>query len=136
MQEVLEHCRRWPGARSARRVVAFADGRSESGLESLGRARFDEQGLPPPELQVDLGDHEREVRVDHYFREQRTVGEADGMGKYDDLAVLRAEKLREDGLRDRGEEVVRYVWDEALRRPEVLAARFRRAFLRADRRAG
>ena len=120
----------------ARRMLAFLDAAAESAGESVSRVRMSEEGLPPPELQVDLGDHEREVRVDHYFREQRTVGEADGMGKYDDLAVLRAEKLREDGLRDRGEEVVRYVWDEALRRPEVLAARFRRAFLRAHRRTG
>ena len=136
MDEVLEHCRRWPGARSARRVVAFADGRAESALESLGRARFEEQGLPACDLQVDLGDAQREIRVDHWFAAHRTVGEADGLGKYDDIAVLHAEKLREDALRDRGFQVVRYVWDEALRRPEVVAARFRRAFLRSARLAG
>ena len=133
--EVLEQCRRWPGSRSARRVLAFADARSESPLESLGRARFDEHHLPPPELQVDLGGASGQVRVDHYWRGRRTVGEADGLGKYTDLDVLRAEKLREDWLRDRGEEVVRYVWEEALRRPAVLAERITRAFFRADHRA-
>ena len=130
LDEVLASCRRFPGTRSARRVIAFADARSESALESLGRARFDEQGLPPPALQIDLGDEHGAVRVDHYWEEHRTVGEADGLAKYDDFSVLRAEKLREDGLRERGEQVVRYGWDEALRRPAVLAARFRRAFLR------
>lgn len=125
--EVLERCRRWPGARSARRVVEFADGRSESPLESLGRARYDEHGLPPCDLQVQLG----AARVDHYWREQRTVAEADGLSKYDSPQVLREEKLREDLLRDRGEQVVRYVWDEALRRPEVIAERLWRAFRRA-----
>ena len=125
--DVLERCRRWPGARSARRVVDFADARSESPLESLGRARYDEHGLPPCDLQVQLGS----ARVDHYWREQRTVAEADGLGKYDSPEVLREEKLREDRLRDRGEQVVRYVWDEALRRPEVIAERLWRAFRRA-----
>lgn len=133
LDEVLRQCRRWPGTRSARRVLAFADGRAESALESLGRARFCEQGLPAPELQVDLGNADREVRVDHYWEVHRTVGEADGLGKYEDVAVLRAEKLREDYLRDRGEQVVRYIWDEALRRPAVLAERARRAFGRAAR---
>ena len=136
LEETLAQCRRFPGTRSARRVLAFADARSESPLESLGRARFDEEGLPTPDLQVELGDIEHRIRVDHLFRDQRTVGEADGLGKYDDIAVLRAEKLREDALRDQGLEVVRYVWDEALRRPTAMAARFRRAFLRASRRAG
>lgn len=133
--EVLERCRRWPGTRSARRVIEFGDGRSESPLESLGRARHEEQGLPRPDLQVDLGDQHRSVRVDQYWREHRTVAEADGLGKYDTPQVLRAEKLREDALRDRGEQVVRYVWDEAMNRPELIAERLRRAFLRATWRA-
>ena len=136
LEEALSQCFRFPGTRSARRVLAFADPRSESALESLGRARFDEEGLPPPDLQVELGTVHRGIRVDHLFREQRTVGEADGLGKYDDIAVLRAEKQREDVLRDQGFEVVRYVWDEALRRPTLMAARFRQAFLRAHRRTG
>jgi hypothetical protein len=135
LHAVLEQCRRWPGTRSARRVVAFADGRAESPLESLGRARFDEAGLPAPDLQVDLGDQGRQVRVDHYWRAQRTVGEADGLGKYDSPEALRAEKLREDDLRDRGEQVVRYVWDEALHRPAVVVDRLRRAFSRSARPA-
>ena len=136
LEDTLADCRRFPGTRSARRVLAFADPRSESPLESLGRARFDEEGLPVPELQVELGTAGRGIRVDHLFREQRTVGEADGLGKYDDIAVLRAEKQREDVLRDAGYEVVRYVWDDALRRPTLMAARFRTAFLRAARRTG
>jgi hypothetical protein len=136
LEEALGQCFRFPGTRSARRVLAFADERSESPLESLGRARFDEEGLPPPDLQVELGTAHRGIRVDHLFREQRTVGEADGLGKYDDIAVLRDEKQREDVLRELGFEVVRYVWDDALRRPTLMAARFRQAFLRAHRRTG
>ena len=132
--EVLDRCRKWPGARSARRVLDAADGRSESPLESLGRGRFLEQGLPVPDLQVDLGERLHVVRVDQYWKAHRRSPRRTGSASTT-AQVLRAEKLREDYLRDRGEEVVRYVWDEALRTPGLLAERVRRAFDRAARAA-
>lgn len=132
--DVVDRCRRFPGVRSARRAIEFGDARSESPLESLGRARFEESHLPRPDLQVQLGDQVWPVRVDHYWHQHRTVAEADGMLKYEDVASLRAEKLREDWLRDRGHEVVRYVWDEALHRPHLVVDRLERAFRRAGAR--
>lgn len=72
-------------------------------------------------------------RVDHLWRDQRTVGEADGLAKYDSPAALRAEKLREDRLRDAGLEVVRYTWAEAWSQAELLVRRVLRAFARAAR---
>lgn len=132
---VADLSRSWPGARHATRAVAFADGRSESALESLGRVLFDEQGLPSPVPQVVLGDGSGPIaRVDHYWEEHRTVAEADGALKYATPADLYAEKLREDRLRDAGFEVVRYTWVEVWRCPEVVAARIRAAFLRAASR--
>lgn len=129
-------CRGWPGGRHAQQAAAFADGRSESALESIGRVRFDEVGLPSPDLQVRLGDDQGVIgRVDHYWPEHRTVGEADGALKYADRSDLLVEKRREDRLRDAGFEVVRYSWDDALLHPQVLAARVRRAFDRAARAA-
>lgn len=61
------------------RVVRFADGRSESPLESISRVAFHELGLPAPEPQVEvwLGD-ELLARVDFFWRHRKTVGEADG----------------------------------------------------------
>ncbi len=45
--------------------------------------RFEEQGLPAPELQVWLGSADDRIgRVDHYWPEHRTVAEADGAVKY------------------------------------------------------
>jgi hypothetical protein len=115
--------------------VSFADARSESPLESLGRVRFDEQGLPPPDLQVLVADGDGAfARVDQCWEEHRTVAEADGALKYATAADLFAEKRREDRLRDAGFEVVRYTWDDALRRPDALAARVRRAFARSASR--
>lgn len=137
LEAVLLRSTRWPGARAARQAVAFADGRSESALESVGRVGFAEQGLPAPELQVVLWDDDGPfARVDHYWKKHRTVAEADGAVKYRTAADLFEEKRREDRIRDLGEEVVRYTWDEALRRPQVLAARLWRAFERSLRRHG
>ena len=136
LEHVLEGRRNWPGADAAQRAVAFADARSESPLESLGRVRFAEQGLPPPDLQLLIADEEGPfARVDQAWEEHRTLAEADGALKYATPAGLFAEKRREDRLRDLGWEVVRYTWDDALRHPDLLAARVRRAFLRSARRS-
>lgn len=135
LAQLVARSSRWPGIQSARRAATFADALAESALESLGRVRFEEQGLPAPELQVWLGSADDRIgRVDHYWPEHRTVAEADGAVKYAAGTGLFEEKLREDRLRDAGFEVVRYTWDEALRFPEVLAARIRRAFARAAAR--
>lgn len=136
LEHVLEGRQNWPGADAAHRAIAFADARSESPLESLGRVRFAEQGLPPPDLQLLIADEEGPfARVDQAWEEHRAVAEADGALKYATPADLFSEKRREDRLRDLGWEVVRYTWDDALRRPDLLAARVRRAFLRSSRRS-
>lgn len=135
LESVLDGREGWPGAGAARAAVGFAEPGSESPLESLGRVRFAEQQLPAHALQVVIADADGPfARVDHCWEEQRTVAEADGAVKYATPADVFAEKRREDRLRDLGWEVVRYTWDEALRRPGLLSSRVRRAFLRASRR--
>ena len=54
-------------------VIAFADGRAESVLESIARVAFKDCGLPPPELQVWVGGAETVGRVDFLWRRYRTV---------------------------------------------------------------
>jgi putative AbiEi antitoxin of type IV toxin-antitoxin system/uncharacterized protein DUF559 len=131
LEEALDECRGWPGIRRARSVVSFADGLSETPLESIGRVAIARAGLPAPELQVWIGGY----RVDYLWRDQRTIGEADGAGKYTAPSALMAEKRREDRLRELGFEVVRFDWDDAFYRPMSLGPRFRRAFARGERRA-
>lgn len=134
---VAQAHRSWPGGPRALRVAAFADGRAETPLESLTRLAYRVERLPAPESQVEVRRDGRFVAlVDFLFREQRTVGEADGMSKYDRPGALRAEKLREEDLRRCGLEVVRNTWDEvwhATGRVE-LAQRVREAFGYAARR--
>jgi hypothetical protein len=135
LEAVLQGMDRWSGVQQAREAVAFADRLAESPLESFGRWRFAEHGLPAPDLQVWLGDELGAfARVDHLWKAHRTVAEADGAVKYASAADLFAEKRREDRLRDAGYEVVRYTWDDALYSPGLLAVRVRRAFERAARR--
>lgn len=131
----LAPCSLWPGARSAARVLDFADGRAESAGESLGRVVFHENGLPSPDLQVVLGDDGGAfARSDFYWREHRTVGEMDGKIKYGDPQALWLEKVREDRLRDGGFEVVRFTWNGLRRFPRRECARVLAAFERAARR--
>jgi very-short-patch-repair endonuclease len=95
-----------------------------------------EHGLRPPALQVVIADADGPfARVDHYWEECRTVGEADGAVKYTSPAALFEEKQREDRLRDLGLSVVRYTWREMYEHPVLVMARFERAFARARRSA-
>jgi len=126
------------GVASARRVVDFLDGRSESAGESLGRLRLRSAGIPEPGLQRELftPDGTFVARVDFFWEELGIVGEFDGMGKYgagdpaSTAESVRREKLREDAIRALGFEVVRWTWAE-LFRFDVVADRFARAVERA-----
>lgn len=144
LEEVLRVARGWPGSKRAAAYVAFADGRAESALESVGRWRMSQFEFPKPELQIPVFDEDGLMGYpDFLWEELRVIGEADGLLKYrsdgepdphpDD--ALAREKQREDRFRDWGYEVFRFTWDIAVRRPAVLEQRGLRAFARARERA-
>jgi hypothetical protein len=109
-------------------AMSLADARSESPLESASRGVVITARLPRPELQQWITDSEgRSWRVDFLWREHRVIGEADGWVKYESVADLRAEKVREDALRRAGWTIVRWTSDELWRTPEVVVARIARA---------
>lgn len=120
LREVAVDCRGWPGVASARRVVEFADRRSESPLESISRVAFHDYGLPRPILQATIGGYER---ADFLWPEVNVIGEADGMNKYTSPEVLRREKMREEDFAAMGFTVFRWTWRDAYRRPDALAHR-------------
>ncbi len=137
----LDSAARRVGVGSARRMAAFADGRSESVGESTSRWLFGQYGVPSPQLQYEVFDAGVFVaRSDFGWEELRTLGEFDGKIKYGRLLkpgqsasdVVYAEKLREDALRDLGWQVVRWTWED-LARPRLLVARLHRAFDRGRR---
>jgi hypothetical protein len=137
---LLERVRRRRSAGRAPRVIAFADGASESPAESRSRVVLARLGLPKPVLQsVILSARDEFVaRLDFEIAEFGTVGECDGVSKY--VRYLRAgesiaqavirEKRREDAIRDTGRQMVRWIPAE-LSRPRILLERFERAFARA-----
>ena len=142
--EGLARMRRWPGVCAARRVVAFADPRAESVGESVSRVRMHRDGLPKPDLQVEILGAFGEViaRVDFYWVAFRTVGEFDGKKKYGELVpagqtaadVVFDEKRREDAVRGQDHEFVRWIWEDCWR-PGVIRHRVLAAFGRGRRAA-
>ena len=96
------------GVRRAREVVAFADARSGSPVESLSRVSIAEAGLPAPELQHEFWDRDGRMDVDFWWPRFGVIGEFDGKVKYLDERyrngrtleqVLLDEKWREQRLR-------------------------------------
>ena len=130
---VIATCRQWPGIDQARRVAEFCDKKSESPFESIARVAFHEGGLPRPELQVWVGGDDGPVgRVDFLWRQQRTIGEADGAIKYADPDRARQQLHRDADLRDAGFEVVHFSWRELTASPDQVIDWIRAAFARAD----
>ncbi|TDO61023.1 hypothetical protein EV651_107297 [Kribbella sp. VKM Ac-2571] len=144
LEAVLERQYRWPGVRKARAAVALGDPRSESALESYARMVFADGGLPTPVLQVEFWDGYRwlALRVDFWWPEFRTVGEADGLEKFEAATPserrrsLRRSFERDQQLSDCGLEVVHFGWEDAVLHPGDLVRRFRGAFERGSRRTG
>ena len=109
----------WRGVPSARRVVAFADERSESVGESRSRVAIWSAGLPTPTLQWEVR-HQGGVlgRTDFAWPEAGLVAEFDGRVKYGRLLapgeepgdVVFAEKIREDAIRATGLTMKRWNW--------------------------
>jgi hypothetical protein len=135
---VAVRCHGWPGMCSARRSVAFLDGRSESVGESYSRVVMMRAGVPRPTLQYEVRDGLVLVgRADFGWEDLRTLGEFDGKVKYAELLqpgqtasdAVYQEKCREDALRDLGWQVVRWTWAD-LRDPAALRGRLERAFQR------
>jgi hypothetical protein len=128
VQATLDDSAEWADLGRARRAVALLDARSESPLESLSRAVFLEHGLPAPDLQVEFRPRPNLIyRADFYWRDQRVIGEADGMAKYDQPGALRAEKIRQEGLEDLGLRVVRWTWRDIFVDTDTTIRKLRRA---------
>lgn len=129
LRAVVLRCRRWPWIRRAAYVVELADPACESPLESVSRVFFLAHDIPMPRSQVTLRARGRFLgRSDFWWEAQRLAGEADGLGKYTNPAVLRAEKLRQERIEAAGVRMARWTWDDINRSgpARVTAARLHR----------
>lgn len=134
LEAVLAQMPRWPGTVAAAEVVRWADGRSESAIESVVRARFILLGLPIPQLQIWV-EADGGRRVDFLWEQVALVGEADGRVKYegrDGVRVLWDEKQRRDAIEDE-RAVIRFNWRQAHASDAAFVARFEQAWARAIR---
>jgi hypothetical protein len=129
----LERARGWPGAPLARRVIALADGRRETALESWSAWTFDEQGLPAPQWQVEVHGPTGlfVARLDALWQ-PGVAGEADGRSKYRTAALSRGTGTADDYEAVLHEERSR---DAAVRRCGLLMVRWGARDVLVDRRA-
>lgn len=112
-------------------VLALADGRRESPLESHSALTFHHWGWRlHPQFEVPG----TQYRADARLGASRVLVECDGTGKYDEQGSEMREKLREDEIRSLGWEVVR-VTAELLTERTKLIRRVNAALSRAQRRA-
>lgn len=118
-------------------MVAAADPKWESALESLSRVAMLSANLPQPDTQAVI--EKARARVDFLREEFGVVGEADGLAKYEPDGVrttreiVHAEKRREERTADAGYEVVPWGWGDA-NNPQRLAQRLRATFERGRHR--
>jgi hypothetical protein len=153
-REILEEQRDWHGSVRASRVLAFSDPLAQTVGESRTRVLLARLGLPRPRLQHHVRDSDGRLLgiTDLYIDEIVTAVEFDGRLKYgralyersgepdqvDVGEVVWHEKVREDAIRDQGNEMVRIVWHELDGHDREVAGRFHRAGQRSrrGRRAG
>ncbi|MEV0795311.1 hypothetical protein [Kribbella sp. NPDC050459] len=128
---VVRRHRRWHGSPAAAAAALFANALSESVGESRLRVLMANQGLPPPELQVEIRGADGRLigRVDFLLAGVLVI-EFDGALKYGNTAdAVLAEKWREDRLREHGYGVFRVGWAD-LDHPRDTAARIWQALKR------
>ncbi|MHA7270911.1 type IV toxin-antitoxin system AbiEi family antitoxin domain-containing protein [Arthrobacter sp. HLT1-20] len=118
------------GIRTLRKVLMFADKRSESPGETLARDLMRELLIIAPVPQLRIATRQGNFRADFGWPEKRVILEFDGMTKYFDYApteqVLLQERQRENALIEAGWRVIRMQWrdlfNEAAFKARILAA--------------
>jgi len=132
LEAVRQEQRGWPFITAADLGLRLLDPARETWFESWSFIRLWQLGVDLPESQVSVYDHRGRFlgRVDGLWRDDATVAEADGQGKYlgqfdpdgpSAEAAARAvvaEKVREDRMRGCGLEFVR--WDRTMMLTDAL----------------
>jgi len=106
---------RWRGVKRARRALAMADGRSESPMESRLRVILLDAGLPPPDVQVWVGDR----RIDLAYRDVKLGIEYDGDTHRDRLVE---DNRRQNWLVAAGYVLLRFTAADVYQRPAAIVA--------------
>jgi hypothetical protein len=124
------------GIAAVRELLPYADGRSESAMESEARLVMIDHGLPIPELQFTIhasyGERKRKWRVDFAWPDARVAAEYESVEWHAGRTEMLRDKARFAGVQEAGWTVIPIISDDVRRRPERLA---RRIASHLDRRA-
>ena len=110
-----------------REMLAHADGRAESPMESEARLVFIDHGLPLPQLQYEIVDHCGDLwRVDFAWLDAKVVAEYDSMEWHANPEIWKRDRVKVERLKDCGWTTVPMVVDDVRRQPYELANRIER----------
>jgi hypothetical protein len=114
-------------------LLAYADGRAESAMESEARLVMIDYGLPQPELQYDIRGCAGELwRVDFAWPEARVAAEYESIDWHVGRTEMLRDKKRFAGIQECGWIVIPIVVDDVRRHPWRLAERIANHLSRAQ----
>ncbi|MGV0786916.1 hypothetical protein ABQF33_08345 [Mycolicibacterium sp. XJ2] len=120
------------GIVAVRELIALADARSESPMESEARLAMIDGGLPTPELQYEVIDGNGELRrLDFAWPDVHVAVEYDGVDWHSDPEAMRRDRRRSAALLDVGWAVTAIVFDDVRQRPHEFVDRIDRQLRRA-----
>ncbi len=120
------------GVVAVRELIAVADARSESPMESEARLAMVDGGLPVPELQYEVIDGNGELRrLDFAWPDARVAVEYDGLDWHSDPEAMRRDRRRTAALLDVGWTVIAIVFHDVRQRPWQFVDRVERQLRRA-----
>ncbi|WP_123028230.1 type IV toxin-antitoxin system AbiEi family antitoxin [Mycolicibacterium stellerae] len=106
------------GIVAVRNLIALADARAESPMESEARLAMIDGGLPTPELQYEVVDGNGELRrLDFAWPGQRVAVEYDGMDWHSGPEAMKRDRRRRAALADIGWTVIAIVFEDVRYRP-------------------
>jgi very-short-patch-repair endonuclease len=100
-----------------RNLIPHADRRAESPMESRMRWRFIDGGLPPPDLQVPVGDGRQQRYLDTGWADRRVGAEFDGVEAHMTREQLAADRERHNWLTERRWTLLHFTGVDVYRRP-------------------
>jgi hypothetical protein len=100
-----------------RNLIPHADRRAESPMESRMRWRFIDGGLPPPDLQVPVGDGRQQRYLDTGWGDRRVGAEFDGVEAHMTREQLAADRERHNWLTEQRWTLLHFTGVDVYRRP-------------------
>ncbi|WKG06473.1 type IV toxin-antitoxin system AbiEi family antitoxin domain-containing protein [Mycolicibacterium sp. HK-90] len=121
------------GIVAVRNLIALADGRAESPMESEARLVMLDGGLPAPELQYEVIDGNGKVRrLDFAWPEHGLAVEYDGVDWHGNPDALRNDRRRTAALMDVGWTVIAIVFEDVRYREGEMVGRISRQLRLAE----